>query len=205
MSRPSAPQFTFVRREEKEFRIRELVVRHLQRQAADSFQGVGEKTCLMIARSADSPMAKTVLSLGASGALRGYSVRAIFGFLGTAETVKIAEACRASAWSLQVRWARDLRLLEAHEQLVLGTETSWYGDSMRRDPSIRDACELYAPECPVTARRSIQFFENLWRASEPVFERTLVPTNELPDPALIPSITELSSWFSAKCRVRTSA
>ena len=205
MSRPSAPQFTFVRREEKEFRIRDLVVRHLQRQAANALQVAGEKTCLLIARSADSPAARTVLSLGASGSLRGYSVRAIFGFLGTAETVKIAEACRASGWSLQVRWARDLRLLEAHEQLVLGTETSWYGDSMRRDPSIRDACELYAPECPATARRSIQFFENLWRVSEPVFERTLVPTNELPDPALLQSVTELSLHFASKCRARTSA
>jgi len=205
MSRPSAPQFTFVKREEKELRLRELVLGHLQTRPANAFQGAGERTCLLIARSADSPMAKTVLSLGASGSLRGYSVLAIFGFLGTAETVKIAEACRASAWSLQVRWARDLRLLEAHEQLVLGTETSWYGDSMRRDPSMRDACELYAPECPATARLSIQFFEKLWRASEPVFERTLVPTDELPDPALLQPVTELSLHFASKCRARTSA
>src|SRR5690606_14006482 len=120
-------------------------------------------TCLLVARSAESPVARMVLSLGAGARLRGFSVRAIFAFLGTAETVRIAEACRASGWALQVRWARDLRLLEAHEQLVLGAATSWIGDSMRRDPLSHDACELHAPDCPDSAERAALFFERLWQ------------------------------------------
>jgi hypothetical protein len=35
--------------------------------------------------------------------------------------------------------ARHPRLVEAHEQLVLGPETCWIGDCMQRDPAKCDA------------------------------------------------------------------
>ena len=40
-----------------------------------------------------------------------------------------------------VRWARDPRLLEAHEQLVLGRTRCWSGDAMRRGATKTDLFE----------------------------------------------------------------
>ena len=74
----------------------------------------------------------------------------------------VAQADRQSlpsGWSLsdtvevdcEVRWARKPRLIEAHEQLVLGPETCWIGDSMRREPSKCDAYETFVDACQATA------------------------------------------------------
>lgn len=171
MSRQAAPQPSLVKREEKDDKLSSLLLRYTETMSRNAAADPTAATCLLVARSAESPVARMVLSLGAGARLRGFSVRAIFAFLGTAETVRIAEACRASGWALQVRWARDLRLLEAHEQLVLGAATSWIGDSMRRDPLSHDACELHAPDCPDSAERAALFFERLWQVSEAVLER----------------------------------
>ena len=51
----------------------------------------------------------------------------------------------------EVRWARKPRLIEAHEQLVLGPQTCWIGDSMRREPAKCDAYETYIDDCAETA------------------------------------------------------
>lgn len=185
MSHHVAPQPSLVKREDKDDKLSQLLLHHLEMTGGSPAPDPKAATCLLVARSAESPVARKVLSLGAEARLKGFFVRAIFAFLGTAETVQIAEACRASGWALQLRWARDLRLLEAHEQLVLGPATSWIGDSMRRDPLSRDACELYAPDCPDAAERAGLFFERLWQASEPVLERQAPPMGEECDAGLL--------------------
>ena len=172
MSKNSIPRLAVVKREEKETKLREFVVEHLGA-AWSGNVSVAHSTCLLVARSAESPVAKTILTMGSIASMRGFAVRAIFANLGTAETARIAEACRVSDWALQIRWARDIRLQDAHEQLVLGPSTSWTGDCMRREPSSRDACELYAADCAETARRSTLYFERLWQVSEPIFERAI--------------------------------
>lgn len=205
MSRQAAPQPGLVKREEKDDKLSQLVLRYLDSLTETGPHAPAATNCLLIARSAESPVARTVLTLGAAARLESFSVRAIFAFLGTAETVQIAEACRASDWALQVRWARDLRLLEAHEQLVIGPATSWIGDSMRRDPLSRDACELYAPDCQQTAQRAIVFFERLWQVSEPVLERHWPPMDGHADPVLVPGVGSLTAKSGSKCRPGTSA
>jgi len=205
MSRQVAPQPGLVKREEKHVRIRSFLLQYLDRMGEFARESPTAARCLLIARSADSPVARTVLTFGVSGRLRKFSVRAIFAFLGTAETVQLAEACRASDWSLQVHWARDIRLLEAHEQLVLGSSTSWIGDSMRRDPLNHDACELYAPDHPEIAQRASLFFERLWQATEPVLERSAPAMAEEVGPQLIPPVGLISPKSGPKLGPRTSA
>jgi hypothetical protein len=75
---------------------------------------------------------------------------------------------RALACEYEARWARHPRLIEAHEQLVLGPETCWIGDCMRRDPSRCDAYENYVEGCGEAAGCAIVSFERLWFASEPL-------------------------------------
>ena len=198
MSRQIAPQSRLVKREEKESKLRAFILQHLEERRMHGALGDAETSCLLIARSAESPVAKTVLSMGASSDLKGFTVRAIFANLGTGETARIAEACLVSDWALQIRWARDLRLLEAHEQLVIGSATSWTGDCMRREPMSRDACEIYAPGCLVTAQRAALFFERIWQASEPIFERQGVEPAALPDAALVQPIEQLAAENNGK-------
>jgi hypothetical protein len=74
----------------------------------------------------------------------------------------------------EVRWARKPRLIEAHEQLVLGPETCWIGDSMRREPVKCDAYESYIDACAKTTAAAVVSFERLWQTSEPLVSRTPV-------------------------------
>ena len=75
----------------------------------------------------------------------------------------------------EVRWARNPRLMEAHEQLVLGPETCWIGDSMRREPTKCDAYEAYVDSCLKTTATVVTSFERLWRTCEPLLSRLPMP------------------------------
>jgi hypothetical protein len=166
-----------VKREEKEAKLGQFISEHVGRQPP------GRMMCLLVARSAESPAAKAMLSAGTrSGS--NFFVRAIFANLGAVEAARIAQACTGSDLALQVRWARDLRLMDAHEQIVLPPARSWTGDSMRREPTKCDAHEWFAPECAEAARRATLFFERLWGVSEPVLER-LLPHACGPTPKLV--------------------
>ena len=72
-----------------------------------------------------------------------------------------------------MRWARHPRLIEAHEQLVLGAQTCWIGDCMRRDPAKCDAFESYVEGCGEAAGCALVSFERLWGACEPLLVRGL--------------------------------
>ena len=200
----SVPRLCIVKREEKETKLREFIFDHLAARTAAVVDADPFPSCLLIARSAESPVAKTILTMGSIASMRGFAVRAIFANLGTAETARIAEACRVSDWALQIRWARDIRLQDAHEQLVLGPSTSWTGDCMRREPTSRDACELYAADCAETARRSTLYFERLWQVSEPIFERA-ISTGAATDIVPAQSVEQLVASNAVKSPTRTSA
>ena len=176
------PSFGLVRREEKEARLRAFIAEFLARRADQ--QCPVAPALLVLARSAESPVAKAAMSLAAHQKDRDFSLRAIFATLGTADTTYIAEACRSSNWTVQIRWARDVRLMDAHEQLVLDQATSWIGDCMRREPLKHDAFEAFSADCAETARSVTLFFERLWQVSEPIIDRR--PLGEGASPDVLP-------------------
>jgi hypothetical protein len=164
-------RMSVTRRGEKEQKLSEFVGEYLAETRQASQLG---SEVLIIARSVESPVVKAVSALAAEIAAAGYTVRMI-----------IAQADRQSlpsGWTLsdvvevdcEVRWARKPRLIEAHEQLVLGPETCWIGDSMRREPSKSDAFENYVDACAKTAGSASLCFERLWATSEPLLARTPV-------------------------------
>ena len=166
------PRMSVTRRGDKEQRLSEFVGEHLA-EARHSGRQPGNEV-LVVARSVESPVVRAVSSLAGEIVAAGYSVRLI-----------IAQADRQSlprGWSLsdavevdcEVRWAKKPRLIEAHEQLVLGPETCWIGDSMRREPSKCDAYETYVDTCAATAGSATVSFERLWGASEPLLARSAV-------------------------------
>jgi hypothetical protein len=63
-----------------------------------------------------------------------------------------------------VRIANNPRLLDAHEQLIVG-DAIWYGDSMRRDPMKRDAFECTVVHDLEAVRRARAAFDNLWHSA----------------------------------------
>jgi hypothetical protein len=73
-----------------------------------------------------------------------------------------------------IRWARDPRLLDAHEQVTYGDAACWSGDAIRRDADKRNALTLFDEQAPDTARLGRLAFEALWAASSHVPERHLV-------------------------------
>jgi hypothetical protein len=72
-----------------------------------------------------------------------------------------------------IRWARNPRLLEAHEQVIYGAAMCWSGDAMRRDADRRNALSLFDEDAPDRARLARLAFASLWAASSPVPERHL--------------------------------
>jgi hypothetical protein len=122
---------------------------------------------LLIARSPESPVAQALRDHAAALAKSGIRIRAIFG---EAELGHSAAKVAAAPFALpsECRIVRDPRLLAAHEQLVLGPDCAWIGDSMRREPSKRDAYECFAASSAETATNAARSFEKMWRAAGPV-------------------------------------
>jgi hypothetical protein len=96
----------------------------------------------------------------------GIRVRAIFTEVDQTNPVHLREPFSMPS---ECRLARDPRLLAAHEQLSLSATYTWVGDCMRREPGKRDALEHYAANCAKTAAHAARSFENLWRATLPVY------------------------------------
>src|SRR4029077_9263481 len=147
------------RHEEKEQRLRQFVQHHLAPTCADAYE------LLVVARSLKSPVVKAIAGLDRAIAAVGGSVRLILA------QVDDEEQCLAGqvlSCKHQIRWARHPRLIEAHEQLVLGPSTCWIGDCMRRDPAKCDAFENFVEDCGEAAGCAAVSFARLWFASTPL-------------------------------------
>jgi hypothetical protein len=157
----NAPPMDAAKREQKEFRLRQFIEAFIDADAEQPGSDNGKRACLLIARSPDSPVARVIADLVRRQRLK-LPVRAIFAAFDSPGTSGAATCAEA------VRIARDPRLLDAHEQLVLGPRTSWVGDCMRRDPLKLDAYEAFAADGRGKARRAAASFERLWQVSVPV-------------------------------------
>ena len=66
-----------------------------------------------------------------------------------------------------IRWARNPRLLDAHEQVAYGRDMCWSSDAMRRDADKRNPLALFETDAPEAALRARHAFKALWAASVP--------------------------------------
>lgn len=73
-----------------------------------------------------------------------------------------------SVGEFAVRAGQSSRLLDAHEQLVLGELSSWTGDCMRRDPMERDAFETFGADNRELASWASKSFARLWSSAKPI-------------------------------------
>jgi hypothetical protein len=157
------------RHEEKEQKLQEFIYQHLAVPTPGAHAGPAFPI-MIIARSLDSPVVKAVAGLANEIAAAGLPARMI---LAQVDRDRLPEEWgRAITFSHEIRWARHPRLIEAHEQLVLGPETCWIGDCMRRDPAKCDAYESYVEGCGEAAGCAAVSFERLWLACQPMVSHT---------------------------------
>lgn len=166
--RPS-PRVSVTRHEEKEHKLQAFLSQHIARLRPGSDTG-HPSHLLLVARSLDSPVVKAISSLGEDIAGAGLGVRLILAH--TDREPMPEDWGRSVAFTHEIRWARHPRLVEAHEQLVVGPETCWIGDCMRRDPAKCDAYESYVEGCGEAAGCATVSFERLWHASQPLVVRS---------------------------------
>ena len=161
-----------VESESRDLRQSELR-RHLQMMSRFVDRADAGAFLTMILRSPEADPAKALI--GMTGALQRKSVRAsvILARIEPDDDLKklfdalAALAPHEPAHEL-IRWARNPRLLEAHEQVTYGETMCWSGDAMRRDADKRNALTLFDEEAPEAVRLGRLAFEALWTASAPV-------------------------------------
>ncbi len=154
----------------------EMVSRFVER-AKDG--GPAPLAVTLILRSASSGPARALIYKKDELTSAGICARAILAKLEPAEELRelfasLTElAPREKACDL-IRWARNPRLLDAHEQATYGSAMSWSGDAMRRDADKRNALALFDEAGSDRVRLARLAFAALWSASSMVPERLLL-------------------------------
>jgi hypothetical protein len=132
----------------------------------------------MLLRSASSGPAQALILKARDLARAGIVAKAIIAKLDPDEDARKLYAClaqlspRGRTHEL-LRWARNPRLLDAHEQVTYGSAFCWWGDSMRRDADKRNNLSLIEDAAAGTPRLGRLAFAALWQASAIVAERRL--------------------------------
>lgn len=190
MSRKNAPFIDIVRLEDKETKLKAFVRTVIENSAARSGAESGNHPIMLIARSIESPSAKAIAALVREGVITS-PVRTILALLprSDADAEEAAAAIAALAGSNGGRIIRDVRLYDAHEQIVLGSVSSWIGDCMRRDPMKRDAYECFAADCSKTAGWARISFERLWQSCEPMTEDVLATASGAAADVCLPAVS----------------
>ncbi len=153
--------------------------RHLQMMSRCIDRAQADFSLTMILRSAGSDPVKALV--GMKGALRNAGVHAkvILARLEPEDDLKqlfasLSELAPHEPSPELIRWARNPRLLDAHEQVTYGEAMCWSGDALRRDADRRNALSLFDEEAPDTVRLGRLAFRALWAASSLVPERRLL-------------------------------
>ncbi|MCH9809398.1 MAG: hypothetical protein K0U74_16860 [Alphaproteobacteria bacterium] len=162
-----------VKKEEKESRVTAFVEQHLEKIGCSGLQS----EFLLVARSPESPVCRALSALAPKLAAHNITVQVVFTAIDTGAFHSESQASEALLKAATCRVVSDVRLYEAHEQLVLDDTTCWIGDCMRREPAKRDAYESYSNSCAQTAGAAAVSFSHLWRAGTCAlpFTRTATP------------------------------
>ena len=163
--------------------------RHLKMMSRFVEQAKPGSSLTMILRAADSDPAKALV--GMKGALQraGVAAKVILAKLEPESELKqlfaaLSELDSQAPAPQLIRWARNPRFLEAHEQVTYGEAMCWSGDAMRRDADRRNALALFDAESTDAVRLGRLAFAALWEAASPIAERRLIgPANARPSAA----------------------
>lgn len=122
---------------------------------------------LALARSGESPVARALIGLRPVLAAHGVKVRLVLADEDAQVDQFVAGNAEGDAAPTELRIARNPRLRDAHEQLIVDGVSVWFGDSLRRDVTRRDLFEQFHDAAPDAALAAARAFERLWSRTEP--------------------------------------
>ena len=129
-------------------------------------------TCTLVLRSAASAPAQALMLMKDALAKAGIQANVILAKLAPEQDLHklyatlTALSPEANGADL-IRWARNPRLLEAHEQAVFGHDMCWSGDAMHRDADKRNPLALFETDAPDATLCAAHAFKALWGAAVP--------------------------------------
>ncbi len=131
-----------------------------------------EKTLTLVARSADSGIARAVHHFRDEIKAENIHLKAIFTQINTSNDLSnwlsLEQSPLGENLAKNLRWAKAPALTNAHEQLTLNNICNWSGESMRRDINARFGYYIFDADCKKAAILGKTAFQALWRTSEPL-------------------------------------
>jgi len=154
-------------------RIVELIESYIRHLRCAPSEEAGDYVVTLVARSPASPAAGALAAKADELGAEQVGANVIFAKPAPSDTLEdvlgaIRPLLRGEAVPARVRWARNPALLDAHEQLTLGSSICWSGDAMRRSPQRPQALEMAEESAPDAVRRAALGFSALWTASKPL-------------------------------------
>lgn len=143
-------------RTDKEARLKDFIGEVFATRGEDPTREI----CLtLFVRNPDSPAARALHAAWSEGLIEGARILLVVG-----DTV-VDEPTAPSVLDIsdaECRVLADPSFAPAHEQLTVGHNRVWIGDCLRRDPTKRDAFELYHGDDATNCVFAIASFEKLW-------------------------------------------
>lgn len=166
--RATPPPFKpFETKEEREANIRSFI------EAAMVGEPDGRADAIaVLAVSPESPVAKALLSISDRLADRGLGAAIVFAGGATAAKDETWSLSFSARFLHEIRLTTHPRILDAHEQIIVGSRAHWYGDCMRRDPWKRDAYASFTPDDPHATRTARANFSRLWERAQSIYRNT---------------------------------
>src|SRR5262245_3617941 len=165
--RPKTPPFRPLEtKEERENTIKSFIRDGLEGTGGDTG---GEHAIALLACSPTSPVVAALLELSDELAHRGIGAAIVLAGGATAAEDETWSLSFSAKFIHEIRLTSNPRVLDGHEQLIVGDRSVWYGDCMRRDPLKRDAFTAFHPDDPAIARTCRFTFRELWRGAQSIY------------------------------------
>ncbi|MGE0766119.1 MAG: hypothetical protein AB7L90_06615 [Hyphomicrobiaceae bacterium] len=163
--RPTNPPFRpFETKEERETSLIAFIRNALDATASGRVDAIS-----VLARSPSSPVVAALLTLSEELAATRVGSRFVLAGGSAAAENETWNLTFSASFVHEIRLTSSPRVLDGHEQLIVGDRAVWFGDCMRRDPTKRDAFNSYLPNDPATARASRFAFQSLWQRAQSIY------------------------------------
>jgi hypothetical protein len=171
---------------------------------------IEERSLTLIARSPSAAAARALSLQGPALERAQVTARLIFARLSPVEMLTdLASALNLATprdgKSDCVRLIKTPGVLNAHEQLVLGSAYCWTGDMLRRCEENRNGLDLLEEDMPGSTRLAHFAFNAIWSIAKPVPARILCGSMRAPaEPTPVAPAVAAAGLATASAAARTS-
>jgi hypothetical protein len=154
----------------------DFLMRFLEKTARDG--SLGERSITLIARAPSMAAARALMLHAPEIRRQQITVQIVLAKLAPVELLgELASVLQLvdphHTASGKIRHIKNAALLDAHEQLVLGSSLCWTGDMLRRPEEQRNRLDILEENQPGAIKLAELAFNALWASARPVPARTL--------------------------------